>query len=311
MNTRNLLLASATALVLGAGGFAVMPALAQQGPPRGPGMSETGCQHCAHGMRPERGPRREAGFDRRVPRDARGFRDGGQVFGMAEPGRRGPAFGRERERERMGRGGERGEGPRGVSREGQHGGESRSVLRDLFRDIELNEDQRAEIMASAQAYRAEMQAWREANAETLRDLQAEARDARELEDREQMAALMAEYRELRESAPKLVDQLESVRDTLTERQQTIFDENLEMLRERFERRQTEAFDRRGEGRRDGASNRRDRRDRPGLRGPRSDAGPVAGFGRQAGQGMGMDEERLEPDGSFNPENSRRDDQLDL
>ncbi|QDU71386.1 hypothetical protein [Mucisphaera calidilacus] len=236
---------------------------------------------------PQPGERRGPGFDQgRQGRGGPGFDQrrqgpGRPGFDQGRQGRGGPGFDQRRQGPgRPGFDGQR-QGPPGPGGPEARGDQRTQMLRTLFRDVNLTDEQREAALEIGKQHRAEMQAWREANEPQLRELMADARDARELDDRDQLQALMAEFRELRESAPQMTDSLEGIRDILDEDQLATFDENLEKIRSQIERRMPQPGERRGPG-----------RDAQRPRGPRSQAAP-------------------EQSGTTSAEKSSTEDQLDL
>ncbi|MEQ9461678.1 MAG: hypothetical protein RIG82_12080 [Phycisphaeraceae bacterium] len=308
--TRNLLIAGLATVAIGFAGVAVVPAFAQPGPRQGMGQNTPGhhaemtCPNCGHEFMPppSRGPRGQDFGDPRdgrrgmqgQPRGQQGFmpppgRDGrgmsdrrgprGNEFGAPGPGpERGDRFG-----DRRGPGGEPGMAP---PRSGQP--ERGQMLRELFRGVDLDDAQRDEVMEIAATFRGELEAWHETNEQALRDLMAEARDARELQDRDRLQSLMAEFRELRQTAPKLIDSLAEIRELLTTEQFETFDANVEQAREEMERRMQGARERggSGEGRQERPRGQRDRR-------------------------SGMNDLDSQESSGQTAENNRQDDQLDL
>jgi len=137
--------------------------------------------------------------------------------------------------------GDRGERGRGEWRRGgpmamrHHGGQR------VFRGVNLTEEQRTQVRALHERYREQFAALRES---TKPDLQA-AREARQKGDTAAARAAFERTNDEREQMKALVEKRQGeIRNLLTAEQRTVYDRNLQALKERMERRK-------GEGRRRG------------------------------------------------------------
>ena len=156
---------------------------------------------------------------------------------MAERGGQGPGDGdgpghRQGDREGKRHHGERGDRAHRGER-GQRGPEA--MHKRLFADMELTEEQNAQIRETMKAFGAERKAWHEVNKEAFGSLREKMRDARQSKDKDAAEAVREEIKALMESAPKPDAAHDEVRALLNEEQQATFDERITKIRERMDR----------------------------------------------------------------------------
>lgn len=171
-------------------------------------------------------------------RDGQGPRDGERPAKRQADGKQKPDEAGER-------------GPRGP-RDGEN------MMRRLFADMDLTEEQKSQIHEIMKAYGEERKAWHEEHQEEFQALREKMREAREAKDNDAAAALREQTKALMESAPKPDASHDEIHALLNEKQQVIFDERITKMREQMD----QWRERRGDGppRMDG--------DRPEGPGPR-------------------------------------------
>jgi Spy/CpxP family protein refolding chaperone len=158
------------------------------------------------------------------------------------------------------------DGPRGPGEGARHrGGE-------LLSQLDLTDDQKAQIKAITEEARADMEAWREANKEAHEVIMASLREARENQDREAAEQVMADLRALRETAPD-IDIREKIHAVLTDAQKAKLKELAEARHAEMEKRREEFQKRREAGEGPGDGERRGDGERPHRRGPGGPGGP--------------------------------------
>ncbi|QDU33945.1 periplasmic protein [Poriferisphaera corsica] len=105
-----------------------------------------------------------------------------------------------------------------------------SMLRSLFRDLDLTSDQKEQIREIVESGREEHQAWREENQDDLRALKEDMREAMQDKDREAAQSIREKMSDLMSSAPSPRDGLNEIKSVLTKKQKKQLEENLSELR---------------------------------------------------------------------------------
>lgn len=132
--------------------------------------------------------------------------------------------------------------------EGKHHERSpRRMMKALFKDVDLTEDQREQVREIMGAGREEMEAWRDEHRDEMEDLRAQMREAHENKDKEQAAAVREKMQQLFESRPKPEDRADEIRQILTPEQTEQFDANLEQIKQKMQERREKMKERRSQG----------------------------------------------------------------
>ena len=92
------------------------------------------------------------------------------------------------------------------------------VLHKLLSELNLTDDQKAQIKEIVGPYHKELMAWKDANAAELEKLQAAFKAAREAKDRAAVKDAMEKLKALVETAPKPQGLLEKIKAVLTPEQ---------------------------------------------------------------------------------------------
>ncbi len=131
------------------------------------------------------------------------------------------------ERDAPGRGGPGGDGP-GSMRD--------RMMRELFRDVNLTEQQHEQVREIGRAAAQPMQQFMADNAMAIREAREAMNAARQERDRDAMKAAREKLSALMESSPRPDREAlhAQVRELLTEQQRQVFDANLEQVKQRRE-----------------------------------------------------------------------------
>lgn len=133
----------------------------------------------------------------------------------------------------------------------------RNMVKALFKDVALTDEQRKEVRDVMQKHRESVQKWREENQEEIRKLRERIQEARRDKDRDAAKAAFEELLELSEDRPKPEALLDDIRGELTAEQVKQFNENVEAIKEKARDRMEERR-KKVEERREQRQNQRDR-----------------------------------------------------
>ncbi len=139
----------------------------------------------------------------------------------------------DRPRDKAKRGDRQGPGGPGGDMMGRMGGamQELEMARAALAQVQppLSDAQQAEVDAARESFKAEMDTWRAANDEKMRDLMQQVREAREAGGMD--PELMEQMKALKESAPNAQAAFDKVRNVLSPEQQKSFDDGLAKGRE--------------------------------------------------------------------------------
>ena len=129
------------------------------------------------------------------------------------------------------------------------------IRQQLFKDIDLSDEQQAEIRTIGEEARKQRRNWMREHGDELRQIHRAMRQAHESGDKEAGKAAREKLMALMKDVPKPADAAEKVRGVLTAEQTEQFNKNLEELRKRWHGR----HDKDGKGQKD-RKNQKDHKD---------------------------------------------------
>ncbi len=166
----------------------------------------------------------------------------------------------DRPRDKAKRGDRQGPGGPGGDMMGRMGGamQELEMARAALAAVQppLSTEQQAEVDAARESFKAEMETWRAANEEKMRDLMKQIREAGGMDPE-----LMDKMKAMKESAPNAQAAFDKVRNVLSPEQQKSFDDGLAKQRESAKSKR--GGDRQGKDGKDGKGGNSDRPQRPG------------------------------------------------
>lgn len=109
------------------------------------------------------------------------------------------------------------------------------IHQQLFKDIDLTQDQQKRVHAIMEEARAQRKAWREEHKDELREIRRQMRDARRSDDKEAAKAVHEKLRKLMADAPQHDDLSARLGEVLSKEQIAQFKSNVKEMRENWKK----------------------------------------------------------------------------